>query len=229
MLLKSLFTSLLLFIFQTGLFCTPYKMAICTLIKNEAPWVSDWIEYHRQLGVEHFYLYEDGSTDNTLEVLKPYVEKGIVEVIPWATLPDHVALRDNRFDTYQMKAFNNCIHRCNGIVEWLAILDIHEYIFPTQHRDSLISLLDRESRKRTGTVALYRVIFDNDVAEIPNDQQVAGNKHPSNAFTKCIHKPEAIKNGLDHEDYLKPGYTYKVLRPSFYRVNFYGKEDRTSW
>src|ERR1700722_17968479 len=137
MLLKSLLTSVLLFVFQTSLFCMPYKLSICALFKNDAAYVLDWLEYHRHIGVEHFYLYENESTDNTLEILQPYVQKGIVEIIPWAAVPDHQELRSQHFDIYQMKAFNNCIHRCNGITEWLAVIDINEYIFPAQRRDSI--------------------------------------------------------------------------------------------
>ena len=34
-----------------------YKLSICAIFKNEANYLKEWIEYHRMVGVEHFYLY----------------------------------------------------------------------------------------------------------------------------------------------------------------------------
>ena len=39
---------------------------------------AEWIEFHRLVGVERFFLYDNGSTDDHREVLAPYVEEGIV-------------------------------------------------------------------------------------------------------------------------------------------------------
>ena len=53
-----------------------YKTAICLIFKDEAPFLQEWIEYHHLIGIEHFYLYNNNSTDNYEEVLKPYIDKG---------------------------------------------------------------------------------------------------------------------------------------------------------
>lgn len=34
-----------------------YELAIATIFKNNAPFLKEWIEYHRMQGVKHFYLY----------------------------------------------------------------------------------------------------------------------------------------------------------------------------
>ena len=49
-----------------------YPLAICAIFKNEAPWLKEWIIYHHKvLGVKHFYLYNNDSTDNFIEILSP--------------------------------------------------------------------------------------------------------------------------------------------------------------
>ena len=54
---------------------TPYprsyhNLSIYTMIKDIGAMLPEWIEYHLMLGVEHFYLYDNGSTDNTRKILQ---------------------------------------------------------------------------------------------------------------------------------------------------------------
>ncbi len=56
-----------------------YYLAVCAIAKNEGAYFEEWIEWHRKLGVEKFYIYDNESTDNTKEILAPYVESGLVE------------------------------------------------------------------------------------------------------------------------------------------------------
>lgn len=67
----------LLFVFQTRdkRRCA-YSLSVCSIFKNEAPYLREWIEYHLIVGIEHFYLYNNNSEDNFEEVLRPYIEKG---------------------------------------------------------------------------------------------------------------------------------------------------------
>ena len=51
----------------------PYKLSVVAIMKNEGPYLREWIEYHKLVGVEKFYLYNNGSTDDTVEILSPYV------------------------------------------------------------------------------------------------------------------------------------------------------------
>ena len=41
-----------------------YKVSICAIFKNEAKYLREWIEFHKIVGVEHFYLYNNFSTDD---------------------------------------------------------------------------------------------------------------------------------------------------------------------
>ena len=49
----------------------PY-LAACTIYRDAASYLAEWIEFHRLLGVERFFLYDNGSTDDHREVLAPY-------------------------------------------------------------------------------------------------------------------------------------------------------------
>ena len=36
-----------------------YNVAICAIFKNEEPYIKEWIEFHKIVGVDHFYLYNN--------------------------------------------------------------------------------------------------------------------------------------------------------------------------
>jgi hypothetical protein len=44
---------------------------MCTMVRNSGPRLLEWIAFHRHfLGVEHFVLYDNNSTDGTEELLR---------------------------------------------------------------------------------------------------------------------------------------------------------------
>lgn len=53
-------------------------LSICATFKDEAPYIPEWIEFHRRVGVEHFFLYDNLSTDRSREVLEQWVRAGLV-------------------------------------------------------------------------------------------------------------------------------------------------------
>lgn len=42
---------------------------------NAEDYVEEWIDFHISQGVEHFYIYDQLSTDSTHAKLKKYIEK----------------------------------------------------------------------------------------------------------------------------------------------------------
>ncbi len=109
-----------------------YEFSVCAIFKNESGYLKEWIEYHRLVGVDHFYLYNCASTDNSLKELRPYIQKGIVTLIQW---PDPCA---GRVDcdylwalTTQIPAYENAAHiRASKDSKWLMFLNIDEFLVP---------------------------------------------------------------------------------------------------
>ena len=46
-----------------------YQTTLVLIFKDEAPFLQEWLTYHLTLGIDHFYLYQNNSTDNYMEVL----------------------------------------------------------------------------------------------------------------------------------------------------------------
>ena len=54
--------------------CAGYKyfLSCCMTMKNEGKFLKEWLDHYINQGVEHFYLIDNGSTDNTMEIVKQY-------------------------------------------------------------------------------------------------------------------------------------------------------------
>lgn len=47
-----------------------YYFSICAIFKDESLSIKEWIEYHKLIGVEHFYLYNNKSKDSSVSILQ---------------------------------------------------------------------------------------------------------------------------------------------------------------
>lgn len=121
-----------------------YKVSICAIFKNEALYLKEWIEYHKIVGVEHFYLYNNNSDDNYEEILKPYIADGSVTFTQW---PQNQA---------QMQCYHNAIEHYFSETEWLTFIDIDEFIVPNS-TDDIYSFLKPFQKNRPVVIAYWRM------------------------------------------------------------------------
>lgn len=106
-----------------------YKASLCLIFKDEGRYLKEWLDYHMLIGIDHFYLYNNNSTDNFMEVLRPYIDKDVVTLIDF---PEQYA---------QVKAYNDCYKKTKNETEWLGYIDADEYINIKRH-NSIKDLLD---------------------------------------------------------------------------------------
>lgn len=95
-----------------------YKLSLCAIFKNEAPFMREWILYHQLLGVEHFYLYNNFSTDDYIEVLQKFIDKGIVTLIEWPIPQGQTEAYRHWYNTYRDDS------------QWVSFLDLDEFVCP---------------------------------------------------------------------------------------------------
>jgi hypothetical protein len=95
-----------------------YELAVALRFKNEAHYLAEWIEFHEAVGVEHFYLYNNNSSDAFREALAPYVLSKLVTLHDWPETPASPA------------ADLHCITHYKGEAKWIAFIDADEFLFP---------------------------------------------------------------------------------------------------
>lgn len=112
--LKFLFTSFFHFFLPRPKW--RFSFSICSIIKNEGPYLDEWIKYHLCAGVQHFYLYDNDSNDNTREVLDAYIKQGIVT---YSFFPGRGK---------QLYAYSDCCKRYGKESYLVAFIDADEFI-----------------------------------------------------------------------------------------------------
>ena len=92
-------------------------LSVCTLYKDEARYLPEWLEFHRLMGVERFFLYNNNSTDDHMQVLAPYIEEGTVVQRDWPLFPG------------QYEAFRECLKDHSDDSRWIVFHDLDEFLF----------------------------------------------------------------------------------------------------
>jgi hypothetical protein len=132
-------------------------LTVATLMKNQRRWLREWLEFHILVGVEHFLIYDNDSSDEPLDVLQGYIDEGIVTFIPWppAEFPQPfpaTTVLEQWQDGWFRDALDTCIQKSwtihqqgpcqvaafidaiwktrNGTSRWLGIWDVDEFMFP---------------------------------------------------------------------------------------------------
>ena len=110
-----------------------YKIAICGIFKNEASYLTEWIEYHEMIGIDHFYLYNNNSEDHYQEVLLPYINRGLVTLIDWP------------YNHAQMKAYEHFYSNYRGETQWVSFCDIDEFFCP-RYKTNLLEWIQTKEK-----------------------------------------------------------------------------------
>lgn len=97
-----------------------YKLSVAAIFKNEAFNLKEWVDHYIHHGVEHFYLVNDNSSDEFLDILTPYINSGII------TLYDSDV---GKFSNRQQAMYDKYILTNVKNSEWTIICDLDEFIY----------------------------------------------------------------------------------------------------
>jgi hypothetical protein len=111
----------------------PAKFGVVTMMRNEAPYLLEWIAYHRLLGFGQITIYDNESNDASPRILGPLARAGIINAVYWRDRP-----------TKQDRAFTHAGRRLRRLVEWCLFIDLDEFLV-LKPGLSLDDLLPKES------------------------------------------------------------------------------------
>jgi len=138
---------------------TPYEAAICTMVQDEGMYLLEWIEYHRLVGIEHFFLYNDRGTDNSEKILKPYIDAGVVTWINWdGNITNMDPLRaepEPSYTQYQRYALADCIYERGHLMKYLGLWDIDEFVYFRTDKVKSVGSLIKDYMGPRGLTSLY--------------------------------------------------------------------------
>lgn len=106
-----------------------HDFSVVAIMKNEGPYLKEWLNYHMIAGVDHFYLFNNDSDDDTFKIVTPYVNAGYVDLIPLSgsvmqNMAYYIAVKDYALQT-----------------RYMAFIDLDEFILPKTGK-SIVETVD---------------------------------------------------------------------------------------
>ena len=99
-------------------------LSILAIFKNETMNLKLWIDHYLWQGVEHFYLIDNDSDDNPLDILQEYIDAGVVT---YSFKPEkHIQT------THYRNMFNE--QKIKQNTHWLIVCDLDEFFFGVDKR-----------------------------------------------------------------------------------------------
>lgn len=97
------------------------RAAIITTMKNEGPFILEWLAYHRAVGFDDFLIYTNDCTDGTDTMLDLLASKGVVQhkdnpFKESGLKPQHAALQDGDNEDVIRNA------------RWVTCIDVDEFV-----------------------------------------------------------------------------------------------------
>lgn len=102
-----------------------HYLSACCIVKDEDPFIMEWLTYHSLIGIEHFYIYDNESANPLYEnpLIRKFSEQGKVTVISAAGR------------AMQIPSYTHCLKKFGPRTRWLAFIDLDEFICPLEGRD----------------------------------------------------------------------------------------------
>ncbi|QPH55933.1 glycosyltransferase family 2 protein [Pontivivens ytuae] len=134
------------------------RTTIITCMKNEGPFILEWVAHHRAIGVTDFIVYTNDCTDGTVEMLDLLAEKGIITARydnPWRNSTDNKAGDPQRAALWHAQTLP-----VMQDIDWIMPMDVDEYL--TIHvGEGLLADL-RAARPDADMVSVLWRLFGND-------------------------------------------------------------------
>ena len=164
-----------------------HPLVVISTFKNEGDVISEWLDHHIEQEVSHFYLIDNGSTDDSQQVLTPYIERGIVTVIYEPT-------RHAQAQTIG----EHLLPLVRNYANWVLSIDLDEYVYATNAPDTLLSILRRLPSKVSAVVMRWRLFGSSGLIQQPSSVR--------RSFTRCAKGLHALSKWVARTDALSGGW-----------------------
>ena len=184
--------------------CKNGKVAVCAIVRNENRYLREWIEWHKGLGVEKFFIYDNGhgNDENPRDVIGDDPQ---VVIMDWR----------NRDGNTQCEAYDDCYHEHGNEFDWMGFIDIDEFV------RSEMPLSDVLNTLQVDVVAFsWRMMTDNGLVHYdprPVQErftQPAEDLKPESQFVKSFVRSGIEGLSFDRDPHMPHHPTLKVMNPN---------------
>lgn len=153
-----------------------FNLSLC-LFTNEPEYVPEWLDWHRMIGVDHFFIYDNLGCGYPAS--------------PDVTVESFVGLHS------QLAAYDHCLMRYGSSTQWLGFIDIDEFIVPKSPLKQLLKY-----RHNSSALAMSWKMFGNSgwIKKPPGgvvESYTAWAKITEARHVKCLVQPEYTLNVIN--------------------------------
>lgn len=163
-------------------------LCLISIFKNESHIMKEWIEHYINQGVDKFFLIDNGSTDNYMPILHPYMDK--------------IELTHDYTKFNQAKKYNQYLNKCKNY-QWVIVCDFDEFIYARRGFKTIKKYLKR-LRDDISLISIPWKLFGSNGHIIQPDNVVQ-------SFTKRVNynNPIVSDNGINYGKYVD-GINYSI-------------------
>ena len=135
---------------------------------HEPQLLLDWVELNLALGAKFITVYLQNVSDSYYDIMRPYMERGIVEVLDWKMLIPLVPEYTKHWG--QTATVSECIFRNIYRVKYLGLIDVDEFFVPQKQLTipEMFSELEQiKEAREAASYILYNAFLWNDGVSIP--------------------------------------------------------------
>ena len=100
------------------------KIACCAIMKNESPYLHEWVAHYLGLGFNEIFVYENDSSDKTPSHLKNLEKSGYIRFVSWPSLDKA---------SPQLSAYEDALSKTDA--DWMLFCDADEFLILNQHEN----------------------------------------------------------------------------------------------
>ena len=160
------------------------KIGICSIQRNRAKWLKEWISFHHIVGCTQFYIYLHNCTDDSESVIR-HLQR-------FFDIKCFILSAD--IDRPQISAYEHCYQTFGHEIDWMAFIDGDEFLFP-KNSSSLKLSLEPYNYGKLSAIAVFWKCFgssfhinDPDGLIIEDYLYRASHDFPANRHIKSIVK-----------------------------------------
>ena len=162
-------------------------MAICAIVRLENRYLHEWVEWHHNLGVKKFFIYDNSKPgdERPAEVLQDYIQQSIVEIVPWA-----------RYGNVQCQAYDDCYRQHGREFAWIGFIDIDELVMLKKHK-SIPDMLNQHSDKADVVVLHWMMMGDSGLTRYdPRPMWERFTKPAPQKAPEMLHVKSFVRGGI---------------------------------
>lgn len=106
------------------------QLVVVAIAKNESEYIREWVAYHKTVGIDRIYLFDNDSTDGMKKYIQDFIDTGFV------------IYKEIHGQCRQMDAYNDALQRYGSKCRYMAFIDCDEFLAPVNSNENMVEILD---------------------------------------------------------------------------------------